>query len=63
MTELESYAKEHWKNVVLCKECKYAHITYSGEVKYCDIWFPDEKMYLDGDYYCASGERASDERK
>lgn len=39
------------------KDCKYAYMTTDGECKYCDIWFPDEKEYLDGDYYCASGER------
>lgn len=43
--------------VVRCKDCKYAHMTVDGECKYCDIWFPNEKEYLDGDYYCASGER------
>ena len=43
--------------VVRCKDCKYAYMTTDGECKYCDIWFPDEKEYLDGDYYCASGER------
>ena len=41
--------------VVRCKDCKYAHMTMDGECKYCDIWFPDEKEYMDGDYYCASG--------
>ena len=43
--------------VVRCKDCKYAHMTMDGECKYCDIWFPDEKEYMDGDYYCASGDR------
>ena len=46
--------------VVRCKDCKYAHMTMDGECKYCDIWFPDEKEYMDGDYYCASGERRDD---
>lgn len=43
--------------VVRCRDCKYARMTYDGECKYCDIWFPDEAEYMDGDYYCASGER------
>lgn len=43
--------------VVRCRECKYSRMTVNGECKYCDIWFPDEAEYVDGDYYCASGER------
>lgn len=43
--------------VIRCKDCKYAYITNDGECKYCDIWFPVEAKYLDGDYYCASAER------
>lgn len=47
--------------IIHCKECKFAHMTYDGDCKYCDVWFPDESAYLDGDYYCASGERRTDE--
>lgn len=43
--------------IVHCKECKYATMTMDGECKYCDIWFPDEPVYTEGDYFCASGER------
>lgn len=43
--------------VIRCKDCKYAYITNDGECKYCDVWFPDEAEYMDGDYYCASAER------
>ena len=43
--------------IIHCKECKFAHMTTGGECKYCDVWFPDESEYLDGDYYCASAER------
>lgn len=44
--------------VVRCKDCKYAHMTYSGECKYCDMWKEDgEALYLDGDFFCAYGER------
>jgi hypothetical protein len=43
--------------IIHCKECKFAHMTVGGECKYCDIWFPDEKTYMPGDYYCASAEK------
>ena len=45
--------------VVRCKDCKNAHMTYDGECKYCDFWQEDggEALYLDGDFYCAAGER------
>lgn len=48
--------------VIRCKDCKFAHMTApkfgrEPECKYCDIWFPNEKVYLEGNYYCASAER------
>lgn len=44
--------------VVRCKDCKYTHMTYGGECKYCDMWKEDgEALYLDGDFFCAYGER------
>lgn len=50
--------------VVRCRDCKYAHMTYDGEVKYCDrISMPDDEgdygyaLYLLGDWFCADGER------
>lgn len=43
--------------IIHCKDCKHAHITYSGEVKYCDIWFPDESHYMDTDNFCSFAER------
>ena len=46
--------------IIRCKDCKYAHITYGGEVKYCDIWFPDESHYIDTDNYCSFAERRTD---
>ena len=48
--------------IIRCKDCKYAHITYGGEVKYCDIWFPNESHYIDTDNYCSFAERRTDER-
>lgn len=47
-------------DLIRCKDCKYAYMTDSGYVKYCDIWFPDEKLYLDGDYFCADAELRGD---
>lgn len=47
--------------VVRCKDCKHAHMTYGGECKYCDMWEEDgEALYLDGDFFCAYGERRED---
>lgn len=48
-------------DIIRCKDCKYARLTNDGSCKYCDIWFPDEAEYMDGDYYCASAERKSNE--
>ena len=45
--------------IVRCKDCKYTRLTDDGSCKYCDIWFPGEAEYMDGDYYCASAERKS----
>lgn len=56
--------------VVRCRDCKYAHMTYDGEVKYCDrISMADEDgdygyaLYLPGDWYCADGERRCNDGK
>ena len=52
-------------DIVRCKECKYAHMTYGGDCKYCDMWKDDDdsciELYLDGDFYCAYGERKESE--
>lgn len=49
--------------VVRCRECKYAHLTYDGECKYCDRWEEEcersEQIYLPPDFYCAWGQRKS----
>ncbi len=43
--------------VVRCKDCIHAHLTYGGEaVKYC-IKCSDEAVYFDADHFCAFGER------
>lgn len=47
--------------VVRCKDCKFAHLTYAKEAKYCDYWKDDDdffiKVYLPSDHYCAWGEK------
>ena len=47
--------------VVRCKDCRFSHMTYSGECKSCDKWVDDDDfhltLYLNGDFYCAFGER------
>jgi hypothetical protein len=43
--------------IIYCKDCKYSHMTIDGLCKYCDIWFPNEKMYVDGKFFCASAEK------
>lgn len=47
--------------IVRCKDCRYAHMSTDGSVKYCEVWFPDEAEYLDGDNYCSCGERKTAE--
>lgn len=46
--------------IIRCKDCKYSDMTSNGLVKYCDIWFLDDQLYLDGDYYCADAELEGD---
>lgn len=48
-------------DIVRCKECKYAHMTYGGECKYCDIWSLEDSLYLDGDFFCSYGQRKESE--
>ena len=43
--------------VVRCKDCKYAHMTVKGECKYCDFWDTEDKLYLDGDFFCGGAEK------
>ena len=47
-------------DIVRCKECKYAHMTYGGECKYCDKWSLEDSLYLDGDFFCSYGERSDE---
>lgn len=47
--------------VVPCKECKFSHMTYGGQCKYCDMTLDDDdnyiECYFDGDHFCGFGER------
>ena len=51
---------EPYIDIVRCKECKYARMTYGGECKYCEKWSLEESLYLDGDFFCSYGERSSE---
>lgn len=50
--------------IVRCKDCKYAVLTYHGDLKYCK-YFVDEygftnggdPLYLDSDFFCAVADR------
>lgn len=59
------HRREIGQELIRCKECKHAHMTYDGLCKYCDTWKDDDgnllELYLDGDYYCADGERKESE--
>ena len=52
-------------DIVRCRECKNAYMTYDGRCKYCEKQKDDDdnylELYLDGEYYCADGERKEGE--
>lgn len=45
------------RKIIYCKDCRFAHLTTDGEVKYCDVWFPETKTYLSADDFCSSAEK------
>lgn len=53
-------ALKNQPEIIRCKDCKYSDMTSNGLVKYCDIWFPDDQLYQDGDYFCADAELRGD---
>ena len=59
MDEMDSAPTIDAVQVVRCKDCQYAHMSTDGSVKYCEVWFPDEAEYIDGDDYCAYGVRGA----
>ena len=51
--------------IIRCKDCKYAQLTYDGDCKFC-LKVTDEDdipmtVYYDGDHYCGFAERREDE--
>ena len=61
VTAIEALPSADAVEVVRCKDCKHSHMTYDGSCKYCDLWDEDgEALYLEGDFYCAWGERRED---
>lgn len=52
-------------DLVCCKECKKAHLTYDGKCKYCDEWKDTDgnyiEVYHDGNHYCSYGVRKESE--
>ena len=47
--------------IIRCKDCKYAQLTYDGDCKFC-LKVTDEDdipmtVYYDGDHYCGFAER------
>ena len=50
--------------IIRCKDCKYAHLTYDGDCKYCDTFTDDDgyrlELYVSGDFYCGNAERRTD---
>lgn len=61
LRQLREWIKYQPSAVITCENCKYSHLTYDGECKYCDQWDTGEKLYLDGEFYCAYAERREDE--
>lgn len=53
-----------YRELVRCKDCKYAHLTYDGDCKYCDNFTDDDgfpiERYHPGDWFCADGEKRID---
>jgi len=44
--------------IIYCKDCKFAWLTDNGEAKYCDVWSPDDEVYMDAKInFCSYGER------
>jgi hypothetical protein len=60
---LSEYLKEYFipsaqPEIIYCKDCRFARMTDNGEVKYCDVWSPDDKVYMDAKTnFCSCGVR------
>lgn len=48
------------QELVRCKNCRFAHLTYDGMCKQCEKAIDDEDnmltLYLPGDFFCGYGE-------
>ena len=66
--DAESFLNAPSIDIVHCFECKYAHITYDGQCKYCDQITDDDgnviEVYYDGSHFCSYGVKkgANDEK-
>ena len=62
VSTIQTIEEEPSIDIVRCRECKYAHMTYSGECKYCDNITDDDgnviEVYYDGSHFCSDGERS-----
>ena len=66
----EAYRKGYAQrdaDIIRCKDCKYAYLTYDGDCKYCDMFTDDDgdpiERYHPGDWFCADGERKDGEQE
>ena len=42
--------------ITSCFDCQYATNTVNGEMKYCDVWSPDDKVYINArKNFCSLG--------
>ena len=61
MNQFIDFVKEAPDEVVVCKDCKYAHLTDDGICKYCDQWKDDDglllTLYVSGDFHCGFGDQ------
>lgn len=50
--------------IIRCKDCRFAHLTYDGDCKYCqylaDEFDLTDAVYFDGNDYCSHAERRTD---
>ena len=50
--------------IIRCKDCRFAHLTYDGDCKYCQYLINEYDMtdavYFDGDDFCSHAERESE---
>ena len=61
----DAVAEQEPIDLVHCRECKKAHLTYDVDCKYCDEWKDDDgnyiEVYHDGNHYCSYGVKKENE--